>query len=103
MIVERPRANSLGRRIEDVSPNLTGKDLVTAPPVTCLHAQGPCAVRVDPILQTVQVKAMAIFLVAVQNMDVETLTGLGVDDGPGNTTVPRRFVDVRGNQLGFVR
>src|SRR5207253_10475305 len=48
-------------------------------------------------------EAMAVLLVAVQNMDVEALAGLGIDDGPRNATVPRRLVDVRGNELGFVR
>ena len=56
--VERPRAEHLAGDVEGVGPRLAGADLVRAPPVGGLGAERPGAVRVDAVLQPVEVEAV---------------------------------------------
>ncbi len=94
VIVKRPRAYRFRRRVEDVGPPLTRKDFIAAPAVAAEHSKRPCTVRINPVFQRVQVKAVAVSLVGVQDMDVKPLAGTGVERCAGHAPVPRRLVDI---------
>jgi hypothetical protein len=82
VVVERPGANGLLGRVEDVGPALLGTDLVGAAAVGGGQPERPGAVGVDAAPQPVQVEAVGR-VVVVEHTDEQPLARLGVQHCPG--------------------
>jgi hypothetical protein len=97
VVVERPRADRVLGRVEDVAPLLARTDLIAPPAVVAHHSERPRAVGVDAVLEAVHVQAVRT-VVAVQDVDEEALAGLGIDDRARHPPLGPRLVRVRGDQ-----
>ena len=103
VIVERPGADRLLRHVVDIRPPPARQDLVAARAVRASDPERPRTVGIDPVLDAVDMEAVAAVLVTVQDVDVETLAGLRVQERAGNPPVPGRLVDVGRDELVRLR
>src|SRR6516162_3212387 len=103
MVVKGPSANRLVRRVRDVFPSIAGSNLVAAPPRLGPDAKRPGPVRIDAVAKPMQVKTVTVRRVAVENVNVQALAGIGIEDTSRNPAVPRRFVHVGSDQLRRIR
>jgi hypothetical protein len=78
VIVKPPGSNGFWRDVEDVGPALARQNLVAAVAVARLDAERPRAIGVDPVMQPVQVEAVAIVPVPVKDVQVEPLASTSI-------------------------
>ena len=103
MVVKSPRTDHPRQDIENVRPHLPRQDFVASSSRVRRHTERPSPIRVDAITQPVQVKAMALARVAIQDMDVESLALPGVENAAGDSPVPGWLVHIRADDLRRVR
>ena len=93
MFMERPGALHAFFDVEDVGPRVARADLVRTATITALRAEGPRAVGVRAVAQPVHVQAVRR-RVAVEHVDVQALSRVGVQHGPRDTAMESRLVDI---------
>jgi hypothetical protein len=103
VVVERPGADRFVGDVEIVGPRVAGLDLVASPTVTCRDSERPRSVGINAVADAVEVQAVAVVRVGVEDVYSKILAWLGVQDGPRDTPIPRRLIDVGVDELRGVR
>src|SRR5262249_40965434 len=99
VVVESPDPDGFLGDVEGIRPALSGLDLVAASAESGSDAKRPGTVRIDAVPYAVNVQAVAIKRVGVEDMNVQPLPRLGVKHGSRDPAVPGRLVDVRLHDL----
>src|SRR3989442_1292955 len=99
VVMEWPRSDRVLRRVEHVRPALARPNLVASAPRPRTYPERPSPVRFDAIAQAVQMEAVAVGWVAVQDMNVQTLAWARKEHAARHSPIPRWFIDIGGHEL----
>src|SRR6266851_4960137 len=94
VVVKSPRSYPIVSDIEHVGPSLAGPELITASAASTSDSEGPGAVGVDSIPDSVDVQTVAILGIAIEEGYVQPFAGPCVQNSARDSSLPSRLVDV---------